>query len=63
MTFPWGRFLPRAQGRAGELGAVYVEADILATAPRLLKCAEQLGFVRWLTCPPFIAARAVMPMW
>ena len=28
-----------------QLNAVYVEADILMTAPRLLKTAEQLGFV------------------
>lgn len=28
-----------------ELSAVYVEMDVLATAPRLLKCAEQIGFV------------------
>jgi hypothetical protein len=28
-----------------ELNAVYVEADMLMTAPRLLKTAEQLGFV------------------
>jgi CRP/FNR family transcriptional regulator, cyclic AMP receptor protein len=28
-----------------QLNAVYVEADVLMTAPRLLKAAEQLGFV------------------
>lgn len=28
-----------------QLSAIYIEADILATAPRLLKSAEQIGFV------------------
>src|SRR5262249_228585 len=28
-----------------QLNVAYVEVDILMTAPRLLKCAEQLGFV------------------
>ena len=36
-----------------QLGAVYVEADILATAPRLLKSAEQLGFVPVAYLPAF----------
>jgi hypothetical protein len=31
--------------QAAQLGAVYVEADFLMTAPRLMKSAEQLGFV------------------
>ena len=33
--------------------AAYVEADILMTAPRLLKCAEQLGFVPVAYLPAF----------
>ena len=36
-----------------QLGAVYVEADILATAPRMLKSAEQLGFVPVAYLPAF----------
>jgi hypothetical protein len=36
-----------------QLNAVYVEADILATAPRLLKTAEQLGFVPVAYLPAF----------
>jgi CRP/FNR family transcriptional regulator, cyclic AMP receptor protein len=36
-----------------QLGAVYVEADILVTAPRLLKTAEQLGFVPVAYLPAF----------
>jgi hypothetical protein len=36
-----------------QLGAVYVEADVLATAPRLLKTAEQLGFVPVAYLPAF----------
>ena len=36
-----------------QLGAVYVETDILATAPRLLKSAEQLGFVPVAYLPAF----------
>jgi GNAT superfamily N-acetyltransferase len=36
-----------------QLGAAYVEADILATAPRLLKTAEQLGFVPVAYLPAF----------
>ncbi len=35
------------------LNAVYVEADILMTAPRLLKTAEQLGFVPVAYLPAF----------
>jgi len=35
------------------LGATYVEADILTTAPRLLKSAEQLGFVPVAYLPAF----------
>jgi hypothetical protein len=38
-------FAHAARAAQEQLGAVYVEADILATAPRLLKSAEQLGFV------------------
>jgi len=33
--------------------AAYVEADFLATSPRLLKCAEQLGFVPVAYFPGF----------
>ncbi len=36
-----------------EMKAVYVEADILATAPRLLKTAEQAGFVPVAYLPAF----------
>jgi len=36
-----------------KLGAVYTEIDILATAPRLLKSAEQLGFVPVAYLPAF----------
>jgi hypothetical protein len=36
-----------------QLGAVYIEADILVTAPRLLKSAEQLGFVPVAYLPAF----------
>ena len=36
-----------------QLSAVYVEVDILATAPRLLKSAEQLGFVPVAYLPAF----------
>jgi hypothetical protein len=37
----------------GQLGAVYTEVDILATAPRLLKSAEQMGFVPVAYLPAF----------
>jgi hypothetical protein len=36
-----------------QLDAVYVEVDILVTAPRLLKTAEQLGFVPIAYLPEF----------
>ncbi|HEY3862950.1 MAG TPA: GNAT family N-acetyltransferase [Verrucomicrobiae bacterium] len=36
-----------------EAGAVYTEVDILASAPRLLKTAEQLGFVPVAYLPAF----------
>jgi len=36
-----------------QLNAVYLEADILVTAPRLLKTAEQLGFVPVAYLPAF----------
>ena len=36
-----------------KLNAVYLEADILMTAPRLLKTAEQLGFVPVAYLPAF----------
>jgi hypothetical protein len=36
-----------------QLNAVYLEADILMTAPRLLKTAEQLGFVPVSYLPAF----------
>ncbi|MHB8521147.1 MAG: cyclic nucleotide-binding domain-containing protein [Limisphaerales bacterium] len=36
-----------------QLSAVYVETDILMTAPRLLKSAEQLGFVPIAYLPAF----------
>jgi CRP-like cAMP-binding protein len=37
----------------GQLNAVYTEVDVLATAPRLLKSAEQLGFVPVAYLPAF----------
>lgn len=36
-----------------QFSAGYVEADLLATSPRLLKCAEQLGFVPVAYFPGF----------
>lgn len=36
-----------------ELNSVYVEADFVATAPRLLKSAEQLGFIPVAYLPAF----------
>ncbi len=36
-----------------QYSAAYVEADFLATSPRLLKCAEQLGFVPVAYFPSF----------
>lgn len=36
-----------------QLGAVYVEVDIVVTAPRLLKTVEQLGFVPIAYLPEF----------
>lgn len=36
-----------------QLNAVYLEADVLMTAPRLLKTAEQLGFVPVAYLPAF----------
>jgi CRP-like cAMP-binding protein/predicted GNAT family N-acyltransferase len=38
-----------------QLGAVYTEVDILTTAPRLLKSAEQLGFVPVAYLPAFFS--------
>jgi CRP-like cAMP-binding protein/N-acetylglutamate synthase-like GNAT family acetyltransferase len=38
-----------------QLGAVYTEIDILASAPRLLKTAEQLGFVPVAYLPAFFS--------
>jgi hypothetical protein len=46
-------FAHAAKAAQEQLGAVYVEADILATAPRLLKSAEQLGFVPVAYLPAF----------
>jgi hypothetical protein len=40
-----------------QLNAVYTEVDILATAPRLLKTAEQLGFVPVAYLPAFYSAK------
>ena len=36
-----------------QFSPVYIEVDILATAPRLIKCAEQLGFVPVAYLPAF----------
>ncbi len=36
-----------------QLNSVYAEVDVLTTAPRLLKCAEQLGFVPVAYFPAF----------
>jgi hypothetical protein len=38
--------------------AVYIEADLLMTAPRLLKCTEQLGFVPVAYLPGFYSKGA-----
>ena len=38
-----------------QLNAVYTEIDVLATAPRLLKTAEQLGFVPVAYLPAFFS--------
>ena len=40
-----------------QLSAVYTEVDILATAPRLLKSAEQLGFVPVAYLPAFFCGK------
>jgi hypothetical protein len=49
-----GALLAHAVKAAQEqLGAVYVETDVLVTAPRLLKSAEQLGFVPVAYLPAF----------
>jgi CRP-like cAMP-binding protein len=40
-----------------QLNAVYTEIDILATAPRLLKSAEQLGFVPVAYLPGFYCSK------
>jgi hypothetical protein len=40
-----------------QMNAVYTEMDILATAPRLLKCAEQLGFVPVAYLPAFFCSK------
>jgi hypothetical protein len=49
-----GALLAHAVKAAQEqLGAVYLETDILVTAPRLLKSAEQLGFVPVAYLPAF----------
>jgi CRP-like cAMP-binding protein len=40
-----------------QLSAVYTEVDILATAPRLLKSAEQLGFVPVAYLPAFFCGQ------
>ncbi len=40
-----------------QLNAVYTEVDILATAPRLLKSAEQLGFVPVAYLPAFFCGK------
>jgi CRP/FNR family cyclic AMP-dependent transcriptional regulator len=42
-----------------QLSAVYVEVDVLATATRLLKTAEQLGFVPVAYLPAFYAKQDV----
>ena len=40
-----------------QLGAVYTEVDILASAPRLLKSAEQMGFVPVAYLPAFFCSK------
>jgi|GEM_PF-339599 predicted GNAT family N-acyltransferase len=51
-----GALLNRATQMAQEkFSAAYVEVDILTTAPRLLKSAEQLGFVPVAYLPAFFA--------
>ncbi len=54
-----GALLNEATQMAQEkFSAAYVEVDILTTAPRLLKCAEQLGFVPVAYLPAFFAREA-----
>jgi hypothetical protein len=50
-----GGLLNQAVKTAQAQNAVYVEVDILLTAPRLLKAAEQLGFVPIAFFPAFYA--------
>ncbi|HYE30171.1 MAG TPA: cyclic nucleotide-binding domain-containing protein [Methylomirabilota bacterium] len=50
-----GVLLRQATRAAQEQNAVYVEVDILSTAPRLLKSAEQLGFVPIAYMPAFVS--------
>jgi hypothetical protein len=45
------------QTMQGQLNAVYTEVDILAMAPRLLKSAEQLGFVPVAYLPAFYCGK------
>jgi hypothetical protein len=53
-----GALLAHAVHSAQEqLSAVYTEVDILATAPRLLKSAEQLGFVPVAYLPAFFCGK------
>jgi len=54
-----GAMLQHVMKQAQEqLNAVYVEADILMSAPRLLKSAEQLGFVPVAYLPAFYSKGA-----
>jgi hypothetical protein len=48
-----GALLAHAVRAMQQLSAIYTEMDILATAPRLLKSAEQLGFVPVAYLPAF----------
>lgn len=41
-----------------QLNAVYIEVDVLMTAPRLLKSVEQLGFVPVAYLPAFFAQKS-----
>lgn len=48
-----GAMLQHVLKIAQQLSAAYIEADFVATSPRLLKCAEQLGFVPCAYFPGF----------
>jgi hypothetical protein len=52
-----GPLLAHAVRAMQQLNAIYTEVDILANAPRLLKSAEQLGFVPVAYLPAFFSRK------